>query len=73
VIGGGVGIGGDVNIEGNIVAGGVRAVTSSTAPIKATIGDIWYNTNNDRLYRFTGNGASSFWLDYTGPIVKFLV
>ena len=73
VVAGGAGIGGNLNVGGTVTGGGVRTITSSTAPIPATVGDIWYNTNNDRLYRFTGDGVSTFWLDYTGPVVKFLV
>ena len=68
-VSGGVGIGGNIYAAGNINAGGVRTISSSSAPTTPTpaIGDIWYNTTNDRLYRFTSNSVVTFWLDYTGP------
>jgi hypothetical protein len=71
-IAGGAGIGGDVNIGGRIVAGGVRSTTGSSSPADPTVGDMWYNTNNDRMYRYTANGVIDFWLDYTGPVVQYL-
>jgi hypothetical protein len=46
-----------------------RNLTTSTAPITAGIGDIWYNTNNDKLYRYTSDGVTNAWLDFTGPAV----
>jgi len=52
---------------GSIVAGGVRSTTSATAPANPTIGDIWYNSSTDVMYRWTTDGNSSFWLDYDGP------
>ena len=68
-VSGGVGIGGNIYADGNINAGGVRTISSSSAPTTPTpaVGDIWYNTTNDRLYRFTSNSVVTFWLDYTGP------
>ena len=54
---------------GTIVAGGVRSTTTSTAPTSATVGDIWYNTSNDIVYRYTTDGGSSYWLDMNGPTV----
>ena len=68
-VSGGVGVGGNIYAAGNINAGGVRTISSSSAPTTPTptIGDIWYNTTNDRLYRFTSNSIITFWLDYTGP------
>jgi len=46
-----------------------RNLTTSTAPITAGVGDIWYNTNNDKLYRYTSDGVTNAWLDFTGPAV----
>lgn len=44
----------------------------NTSPTGATVGDFWYNTTNDRMYEFISNGTYSFWLDFTGPTVKYL-
>jgi hypothetical protein len=46
-----------------------RNITTSTAPITAGVGDIWYNTTNDKLYRYTTDGVTNAWLDFTGPAV----
>lgn len=59
---------GNVTITGSITAGGVRSSTTSTAPTNPTVGDVWYNTSNDTLYRFTNDGSSTVWLDITGPV-----
>ena len=69
VVAGGAGIGGNLNVGGNIVGGGVRTSSTSTAPVNPTVGDIWYNTSTDDIYRYTSDGAYSYWLDITGPTV----
>jgi hypothetical protein len=33
------------------------------------VGDIWYNTTTDDIYRWTTDGVSSYWLDITGATV----
>jgi hypothetical protein len=67
---GGVGISGNLNVGGRIIGGGVRTTTTSTVPQNPTIGDIWYNTTNDVVYRYTDDGSNSFyWIDITGPVV----
>jgi len=73
VIGGNVAIGGDVAIAGNVTGGGIRTYSGSTPPAIATVGDIWYNTNNDAMYRFTDDGATNqYWIDITGPLVAYV-
>jgi len=68
IVAGGVGIGGNVNIGGTVVGGGIRTSTTSTAPSNPTVGDIWYYTTTDTIYRYTDNGAGSLsWLDINGP------
>jgi hypothetical protein len=57
---------GGLTTTGNIVGGGVRSTTSSTPPSTPSVGDVWYNTNNNILYRYTYDGASYFWEDITG-------
>ena len=44
---------------------------TDAAPDSALDGDMWYNTNNDRMYRYTANNVIDFWLDYTGPVVQY--
>jgi hypothetical protein len=66
-VSGGAGIGGDVTISGNVTGGGIRTSSTSTAPANPTVGDIWYNTSTDDIYRYTTDGVSSYWLDVTGP------
>jgi len=48
---------------GNIIAGGARSTTSSSAPSNPTVGDMWYDSDVDILFRYTYDGVSSFWLD----------
>lgn len=57
-------------ITGNIIAGGVRTTTSSSAPTNATVGDIWYETTSDIIYRYTYDGSGNYWLDITSPTVS---
>jgi hypothetical protein len=57
---------GNLTTSGNIVGGGVRSTTSSSPPSTPAVGDVWYNTNNNILYRYTYDGASYFWEDITG-------
>jgi hypothetical protein len=64
---GGAGIGGNLNVGGNIAGGGVRTSSTSTPPVNPTVGDIWYNTTTDDIYRYTTDGTTSAWLDITGP------
>ena len=67
---GGAGIGGNLYVGGNIIGGGVRSTSTSTAPTNPTVGDIWYNTLTDDIYRYTTDGVSSYWLDVTGATVS---
>jgi hypothetical protein len=59
---------GNLVASGNITGGGVRTTTSATSPTNPTVGDMWYNTNDDTIYRYSNNGTSNFWLDINGPI-----
>ena len=83
-VAGGAGIQGNVYVGQRVVTtGGVfwangvafssgSIKTQSSAPAPAAPGDFWYNTNNDRMYEYVSNGDYSFWLDFTGPVVKYL-
>ena len=57
---------GNLTTSGNIVGGGIRSTTSSTPPSSPAVGDVWFNTNNSILYRYTYDGVSDFWEDITG-------
>ena len=67
VVSGGVGVGGNLNVGGTITGGGVRTSSTSTPPANPTVGDIWYNTITDDIYRYTTDGVSTAWIDVTGP------
>jgi hypothetical protein len=70
IVKGGVGISGNLNVGGRIIGGGVRTTTTSTAPQNPVVGDIWYNTTNDAVYRYTNDGSGEiYWIDMTGPAV----
>lgn len=34
------------------------------------VGDIWYNTSDDTLYRYTFDGTSYYWVDIITPTVS---
>jgi len=54
--------------NGNAYSSGSGKSTSSpTAPTSPGVGDIWYNTTTDDVYRYTTDGVNFFWLDITGP------
>lgn len=74
-VAGGVGIRLNLNVGGTITGGtitggGVRTTTTSTPPSNPTVGDIWYNSSTDVMYRWTFDGTSSYWIDeYTSITV----
>jgi hypothetical protein len=35
------------------------------------VGDIWYSTGEDRIYRYTSDGTTKAWLDITGSEYTF--
>jgi len=43
-----------------------KSTSSANSPASPNIGDIWYNTVTDDVYRYTSDGVSSYWLDITG-------
>ena len=65
-------IAGDLIINGTVVGGGIRTYSGAIPPTAhaPTPGDIWYNTGNDAIYRYTDDGAGhQYWIDITGPVV----
>jgi hypothetical protein len=55
----------------NITGGGVRTTSSATPPAIKSVGDIWYSTGEDRIYRYTSDGTTKAWLDITGADYTF--
>lgn len=55
----------------NITGGGVRTTSSTTPPATKSVGDIWYSTGEDRIYRYTSDGTTKAWLDITGSEYTF--
>jgi hypothetical protein len=51
----------------------VNSTTSATAPANPKVGDIWYDTATDDVYRYTTDGVGFYWLDITGPTVASAV
>ena len=66
VTGGNLVTAGGITATGNIVAGGVRTTTSASAPSSPSVGDMWFDTTINIIYRYTYDGASYFWEDFTG-------
>ncbi len=57
--------------NGNIIGGGVRSTASATPPPGPVPGDIWFNTTENLLYRYTSDGTNSVWIDLSGPTYTF--
>jgi hypothetical protein len=55
----------------NITGGGVRSTSSGTAPASPSVGDIWFDTTDNVLYRYTSDGTRKHWLDISGPVYTF--
>lgn len=53
--------------NGQPIKTGSLNVTSNNPPTNPDVGDMWYKTNTDVLYRYSNDGTSSFWLDINGP------
>ena len=80
VVAGGVGIAGKLTLGNGIyfpngapfsTGTGVNVTSSSTPPVSPHLGDEWYNTASDTLYKRTSDGASEFWLDLTSSPTTF--
>jgi hypothetical protein len=53
-----------------VYGGGVRSTTSATPPVSPVVGDVWYNSATDTIYRYTQDSTSSYWLNIFGPTVS---
>lgn len=54
------------------VAGGagIKYTASNTAPTSNTVGDQWYNVNENILYEYINDGTSNNWVDMsTSPVI----
>jgi len=54
----------------NSTAGGNKSTSSNSAPTSPAIGDFWYDTLTDVLYRYTTDSVSDFWFDLSGSSVS---
>lgn len=55
----------------NITGGGVKTTSTATPPSNPSVGDVWYSTGEDRIYRYTSDGTVKAWLDVTGSTYTF--
>lgn len=55
----------------NITGGGVSSTSSASPPANPSVGDIWFSTGEDTVYRYTSDGSKKYWLDVTGAIYTF--
>ena len=55
---------------GNIIAGGVRRTTSTTAPTNAGVGDLWYDTATDIMFQYIYDGTNYIWVDINSLAVN---
>jgi hypothetical protein len=55
--------------NGNPITGTPYTV-SATPPSGPSLGDQWYNTNNDILYEYISDGTSSYWVDIQSPTLS---
>lgn len=57
-------VSGNVTSSGVITGGGVRTTTTAgTAPVSPTVGDIWYDSSTDIIYRYNYDGINNYWVD----------
>ena len=83
VVAGGLGVAGRITVGSGVFwangtpfssggsGTGIHVTSSSTPPLSPNLGDEWYNTGNDVLYKRTSDGASSFWLDLSSAPTSF--
>ena len=62
----GIYITGEISANGNITAGGVRNLTSTTPPASPAVGDTWYDLATDTMFRYVYDSTNYFWQDISG-------
>ena len=71
ITGGGVIVTGNVTSSGVITGGGVRTTTTAgTAPVSPTVGDIWYDSSTDIIYRYNYDGTNNYWVDVSSASIS---
>jgi len=56
-------------LEDNVGAGGASVTTSDTAPADPAEGDMWWKSDDGKLFVYYNDGDSSQWVDAAGPSV----
>lgn len=56
--------------KANTGSGGAKITTSSTKPTGNTVGDWWYDTDNNVMLMYINDGTSNNWIDISGPIFR---
>lgn len=61
-------VAGGLTVNGPLSGGGLTTTSGPTAPVSPIIGDTWYDTVNDVVYRYINDGVTNgIWVDYSGP------
>ena len=56
-------------LEANVGVGGAIVTTSDTAPADPAEGDLWWKSEDGKLYVYYNDGTSTQWVDAAGPSV----
>lgn len=72
VTGGNLLTSGGITATGNIWGGGTRSTSSAFPPTMPPpgVGDIWFDTTTDAMYRYTFDGTSYYWIDEYGSTIS---
>jgi len=52
-----------------VVGGGINMTTSATAPVGASVGDQWYDSDTGILFEYLDDGTSQQWVDITSSSI----
>ena len=72
VTAGNISTAGGITATGNIWGGGTRSTSSAFPPTipPPGVGDIWFDTTTDAMYRYTFDGTSYYWIDEYGSTIS---
>lgn len=62
----GVFVSGLLSSSGNIYGPGIINTTSPTPPVTPAVGDTWYDSSTDTMFRYVYDGNNYFWQDISG-------